>query len=115
MGDALIWLAFTLGGMAFHQVAGSPVMEALRIGGPFFGGYFLAAGLLGAFSPSLRGWALAGSSLKAWGVGTGLGILLRMVVEGRTPVGTFVLVTFAFSGILLLGWRAIFVVWPGRK
>lgn len=105
-GDMLVWLAFTLGGIAFHHVPGSLLLQAVRIGGPFFLGYFVAALLLGALSSPSRGGGRVRASVGAWSLGTGLGILLRTVVEGRYPVTTFVLITYAFSGFLLLGWRA---------
>lgn len=108
LGDGLVWLAFTLGGMRFHNVTGSLVGEALRIGAPFLVGYFVSAWLLGALTPTNSGRQFGRSSALAWLVGTGLGVLLRMVVEGRTPVGAFVAVTFAFSGVLLLGWRLLY-------
>lgn len=108
VGDSLVLLAFTLGGMAFHSVPGTVGSQAARIAAPFFLGYFLVAYLLGALRVGGGGWEFTFRSAGAWLAGIGLGVLLRIALEGRLPVGSFVMVTFAFTGALLLGWRALY-------
>jgi hypothetical protein len=107
-GDGLVLLAFSLGGMAFHHVPGNPVVELIRIGLPFAIGYFLMAHLLGGTRWDASGRKFAGRTLGSWLVGIGLGVLLRVVVEGRPPILSFVLVTFAFTGTLFVLWHGAY-------
>lgn len=108
VGDALVLLVFSLGGIAFHRVPGSAWLQLWRIGLPFALGYFLVAGMLGALRPTVVGLEFARRSAAAWVVGIGLGVLLRVIIEGRTPIPSFLLVTFLFTGTLLLTWRGLY-------
>ena len=108
IGDSLVLLVFSLGGLTFHRVSGSVWIEIARIGLPFVLGYFLVAGILGALRPTTVGKEFAGRSVTAWFVGIGLGVLLRIIIEGRVPIPSFLLVTFLFTGTLLLTWRGLY-------
>lgn len=108
MGDGLVLLAFSLGGMAFHRVPGNPLLELVRIGLPFAIGYFVVAYLLGGTRWDASGYRFAGRTLGSWLLGIGLGVLLRVAVEGRPPIFSFVTVTMAFTGSLLVIWRGAY-------
>lgn len=108
LGDALVLALFSAGGLAFHSVSGAAFVELTRIGAPFALGYFLVAHLLQATRWDAAPARFMGRSAAAWLLGIGLGILLRIVVEGRVPIASFLAVTYAFTGALLLGWRAVY-------
>lgn len=107
-GDLVILTIFTAGGMAFHEVEGSWAAEFFRIGWPFFVGYVLCAASLGAWSDGSRR-ELARRGGLTWLVGIGLGLLLRIVQTSRVPVMSFVLITFAFTGLCFFLWRGFYL------
>ena len=108
LGDVVILLLFSLGGMAFHKVDGLWVGQLFRIGWPFFTGYIVAAVTLGAWINHDFGKRYFQSGAWAWIVGIGLGILLRVVSTGRVPLTSFIVVTFTFTGLLFLLWRLLY-------
>lgn len=108
VGDLVILLLFSLGGMTFHKVEGLWIGQLFRIGWPFFVGYFAAAVTLGAWRASDFGKSYFQSGASAWLVGIGLGLLLRVVSTGRVPLTSFMVVTFTFTGILFLLWRLLY-------
>ena len=108
LGDGLALLVFTVGGIVFHHVPGQVLAQAARIGLPFLVGYLLTAFLLGAMRRPASGKLFAARSVLALVAGIALGVLLRMVVEGHPPTVSFVLVTLAFNGSLLMLWRAVY-------
>ena len=113
LGDAAVLLAFCAGGIAFHDTPGSWPLELARIGFPFVLGYYLCAHLTGALLWEPDGRRFSSRTLLAWLTGVGLGILLRVVLEGRFPMPTFVVVTYLFTGALLSLWRAAY--WRSNK
>lgn len=108
VGDSLVLLAFSIGGIAFHDVPGSIPMELARIGLPFAAGYFPAAVLVGGLRRDPSPWRFAGSTVLAWLLGIGLGVMIRTVMNGRAPIPIFFEVTLLFTGLLLLSWRALY-------
>lgn len=107
-------IAFSVGGMSFHDTQGPWLLEFFRIGWPFFVGYGLSALLLGAWRVPDFGRNYFRSGTLAWLVGISLGMLLRIVATGRVPITSFIFVTLGFTGVLLLGWRAIYRIWGSR-
>jgi hypothetical protein len=111
MGDAAAIVAFAAAGVTQH--GGDPVGDpahVLLVAAPFLIGWGLAAFLGGLYtrdaitSPRRAlSWAI-----PAWVVATLLGHALRStaVFQGGTEL-TFVLVTLAFGGVLVLGWRVL--------
>ena len=114
-GDLAILFVFTWGGMMFHEVDGSWLAHLLRIGWPFTVGYLLTAGLLGAFAQSDLGKDYVRRGALSWLCGIGLGLMLRIIATGRLPVGSFVIVTYLFTGVLFLGWRVAYRWWRLRS
>ena len=70
---------------------------------PFLAG--LGIGLI-----AVRAWrrptALRPAGIGAWVGAAGAGMLIR-VLAGQGTAAAFIVVTFAFCGLFLLGWRAI--------
>jgi uncharacterized membrane protein AbrB (regulator of aidB expression) len=111
-----VLLIFTAGGMVFHQLSGPWVGHLARIGLPFLIGYFVVAHLLRAMQWDPSGTLFMGRSALAWLLGIGVGVTLRISVEGRAPIASFVVVTYLFNGLLLLGWRLIgWWWWTARR
>lgn len=111
LGDAVAIVAFAAAGVTQHggDPLGNPGHVAL-VAAPFLIGWGVAAFLGGLYtrdavtSPRRAlSWAL-----PAWAVTTLLGHALRATepFPGGTTV-TFVLVTLAFGGTLVLGWRVL--------
>ncbi len=115
IGDLIILFVFTWGGMVFHEVDGSWLGHLVRIGWPFTVGYLLSAGLLGAFAQSDLGRDYFRRGVLSWLCGIGLGLMLRVIETSRLPVGAFVIVTYIFTGVLFIGWRAIYRWWSLRS
>lgn len=111
VGDVIAILAFVAAGVARHggDPVGDPV-RVLRAAAPFLVAWWLAAFLGGlytrdAISSPRRALSWA---LPAWILATLLGHALRAtgpVPGGTTP--TFVLVTLAVGGALVVGWRVL--------
>lgn len=111
LGDAAAIIAFTTAGVIQH--GGDPVGDAGRVAmvaAPFLIGWGLAAFLGGlytrdAITSPRRAFSWA---LPAWVVATIVGHALRSTepFPGGTDL-TFVLVTLAIGGALVLGWRVL--------
>jgi L-iditol 2-dehydrogenase len=103
--DLCCVLAFVLIGRAAHARAES-------LGGITSTAWPFLAGLLGGWLGT-RAWrrpvALAPSGVGAWLGAAGLGMVLR-VAAGQGTAIAFVLVTLAFLGLFLLGWRVVALV-----
>ena len=97
-------------GRARHDAAGGESLGGIAsTAWPFLAG--LVLGWL-----SVRAWrrpfALVPSGAGAWLGAAGLGMVLRVVSGSGTAVA-FVLVTLAFLGLFLLGWRVLAGLRPG--
>ncbi len=108
VGDVTVLSLFTLGGWLFHRVPGMLIPELARIGLPFFVGYFLVAFSIDALKRPVSFVAFWKRTLCAWGIGIGMGIVLRTILEGRPPITSFVYVTMIFTGVLLFAWRCVY-------
>jgi FtsH-binding integral membrane protein len=100
--DCCCVLAFVIIGRDRHDAAGGESLAGIAsTAWPFL------AGLLGGWLAT-RAWrrplALLPAGLGAWLGAAGLGMVLR-VVAGQGTAAAFVLVTLAFLGLFLLGWR----------
>ena len=108
-------LVFVIIGRARHDAAGGE-----SVGGIASTAWPFLAGLLGGWLAT-RAWrrplALLPAGLGAWLGTAGLGMVLR-VVAGQGTAAAFVLVTLAFLGLFLLGWRLVARVlrrWRGLR
>ena len=110
-GDVLALLAFVLVGLSSHQMTSNVAANLMRIAAPLLIGWFAVAPLIGAYrlpGPGTRGAFLLRSVL-AWPLGIGVGLLLRNTVFGSPFSPVFAIITLGFTGLFLLGWRALFV------
>ena len=107
-GDLSVLLVFAAIGRASH---GEPLGPADLMGTalPFALGWFPAAAALGGFGKAAQGGdvgAAARAALKSWAVGVPLGLALRSLAKGYLPAPTFLGITMAVTGVMLVGWRA---------
>lgn len=115
-GDAVVLLAFTLGGMAFHRSPdGFVVARVLEILVPFALSYLGVGLAVGAFDKRTDGKSFSLRSAAAWLLGIPGGMLLRSLFLGRPPLASFLGVTLAFTGLCFLLWRATYWLAWGRR
>jgi FtsH-binding integral membrane protein len=100
--DCCCVLAFVIIGRARHDAAGGESLSGIAsTAWPFL------AGLAGGWLTAL-GWrrplTLVPAGAGAWLGAAGLGMVLR-VAAGQGTAAAFVVVTLAFLGLALLGWR----------
>ncbi len=102
--DACGVLAFVIIGRHTHG-HGDSVAGVWQTAWPFLAG--LAAGLA-----AVRAWrrpaAIRPSGLGAWAGAAGAGMVIR-VLAGQGTAAAFIVVTFVFLGLFLLGWRVLLV------
>jgi FtsH-binding integral membrane protein len=112
VADCCCVLLFVIIGRARHDAAGG-----LGLNGVASTAWPFLAGLLGGWL-AVRAWrrplALVPSGVGAWLGAAGLGMVLR-VVAGQGTAAAFVLVTLAFLGLFLLGWRLVFAGLARRR
>jgi Protein of unknown function (DUF3054) len=101
-GDVVVLVVFVVvGRRSHHEDAG--LVGFLRVWWPFAVALVVAWGVTGlGRTPLARGRAVG-----AWLVTVGLGMALRIVVEGRDFKVAFTIVTLLFVGAGMLGWRAV--------
>jgi len=102
--DLCCVLAFVIIGRARHDAAGGESLSGIAsTAWPFL------AGLAGGWMAT-RAWrrpvSVAPAGVGAWLGAAGLGMVLR-VAAGQGTAVAFVLVTLAFLGLFLLGWRVV--------
>jgi Protein of unknown function (DUF3054) len=108
--DILAVSAFTLGGMAFHDLAGEVMSEFVRISGPFMIGFLSCGWAFGAYDPVDRGREFLKCSGLALLFGLLCGFGLRSLQLGRPPTVEFIIpgiLFFAIFGLIAKGlyWR----------
>jgi len=107
-GDALAVVVFVLIGSFDHGFGIDPA-RVLVSAAPFVLGWFVVAVPLGLYGDRTRSPVRAfGLGAVAWALAVGIGGLLRSTsyFPGASPL-TFLLVTFAFGGTLIVGWRLL--------
>lgn len=106
--DVLVIVVFVLLGRRSHDEA-ERVTGFLRVGWPFAVGLGVSALAAGAWRSPFA-WKRV---VIAW-IGTvALGMVMRIVIQGRAFKPAFVIVATVFVGAGMLGWRAI-AVWRRR-
>ena len=113
VGDLLAFLAFVVLGRIVHASSGPAdwLLNAPRIGAPFLLGWALAATFLGAYPRPLtrspRRFLLA--SLAAVLVGDLIAFVLRAYAFSDPVTLPFVLTALAFSTLIVVGWRFLYI------
>jgi hypothetical protein len=109
LADVAVLVVFVVVGRRnHHEDAG--LAGFLRVWWPFATALAIAWLATGLWrDPLSRGRAVA-----AWLLTVGLGMVLRVVFEGRDFSGAFTTVALLFVGAAMLGWRAI-VRWRLRR
>ena len=98
---AVLVLFVLIGRRSHHEDAG--VTGFLRVWWPFAAGLAVAWLTTGMYRAPLS-WRRA---VVAWLVTVGVGMALRIAVEGRGFKVAFTIVTLLFVGAGMLGWRAV--------
>jgi len=102
LGDLVVLVVFVLvGRRSHHEDAG--LAGFLRVWWPFAVGLGVAWVVTGLWRAPLA-WPRA---VLAWLVTVGVGMALRIAVEGREFKVAFTIVTLLFVGAGMLGWRAL--------
>lgn len=116
IGDVLALLVFVVVGRLSHGFTGDWLSNVVRIAAPFLIGWFVAAFPLGAYRPDLlhRPGLLLLRTAPAWLVGNGLAFALRAFLFQDNVTLPFALTSMAFTGLFLLGWRAVYLWWINR-
>lgn len=111
VGDAGAITTFAAIGVSTH--GGDPIGDpgrVLLVAAPFVVGWVLPAALAGLYTRDALAspFRTVGRTLPAWIAAVLIGGALRSTAlfPGGTA-GTFLLVVFAFGGLLLLGWRLV--------
>src|SRR5215210_887913 len=109
-GDVMAFLLWVSLGLARHQVSSNWLFNVVRVVAPFLIGWFVVAPFTGAYRAAiLHGWsAFLLRSTLTWLLGVTVGLLLRATLFGSGFIPAFAVVTFVVTGILVLGWRAVF-------
>ncbi len=108
LGDALALVAFLVVGFANHDRTSDLFTEGARIGLPFVIGWFASAIVLGAYALRRGRRAFLLRSALAWAVGIAIALLLRNTLFGSQFSLVFAIISYVFTGIFLLGWRAVY-------
>jgi DUF3054 family protein len=102
VADAAVLVLFVVvGRRSHHEDAG--LAGFLRVWWPFAAALLVAWLAIGVWRAPLAG----GRAVAAWLVTVGLGMAIRVVVEGRDFKVAFTIVTLVFVGAGMLGWRAV--------
>lgn len=117
VGDLLTLLLFVVIGRISHGMTSDWLVNVLRIATPFVVGWGVAAWLVGAYRPGL--WRepapFLARSAAAWLLANGLAFLLRYFVMQDRITLPFALTSVAFTGLFLLAWRVIFLIWQQTR
>lgn len=111
VGDIAALLLWVLLGLQMHRMTDGLLPHLARVAAPFIVGWLAAAGLTGAYLPSVirRPRTFMVLSVAAWLLAVAVGLIIRGTVFGEGFVPVFALVTLIFTGLFLLGWRSLFI------
>jgi hypothetical protein len=118
LGDAVVLIAFAITGRRTHEeAAGLAAVGAILVtAAPFIGGWLVAAAALGALRRERTSTlaSMATWTLLAWALAAPLAMVLRALVIGRASPLSFYVVASTVPLVMLLVWRAAFVLMEGR-
>jgi hypothetical protein len=121
IGDALVLLSFVLIGRRSHALSAGDILSAAATALPFLVSWFLITPWFGLYRPeiSLNRAKLWPRLAAGWLVAVLAGQVIRALLLGRPiPAGiplTFVLVSLAYIGGVMLVWRLGYIWWNGRR
>jgi hypothetical protein len=101
VADALCLAVFVALGRESHDID-SGISWYLTVLWPFLIGWFVAAAALRLYATWPNRWVLLAST---WAGGIAIAMVLRALVTGRATPVAFVIVAYAFIGLLTFGWR----------
>jgi len=106
-------LLFVVIGRISHGMTNDWLVNLLRIATPFVLGWAVAAIVVGAYQPGLwrKPAGFLARSAAAWLLGNGLAFLLRHFLMQDRITLPFALTSIAFTGLFLLAWRIVFLIW----
>jgi hypothetical protein len=107
-GDLAVLLAFAAVGRHSH---GEPLTldETFKTALPFIIGWFSSGALLGGYGADAQGGKVGpavAAAAKTWVVGVPLGVAIRSISRGYVPAMSFIGISLAVTGVLMVGWRA---------
>lgn len=110
-------LLFVVIGRISHGMTSDWLVNLLRIATPFVMGWAIAALITGAYRPQDWGQpkAFVARSIAAWLLADGLAFLLRHFVMNDRVTMPFALTSIAFTGLFLLVWRIVFLIWHTQR
>lgn len=72
-------------------------------------GWFSSGALLGGYGADAQGGKVGpavAAAAKTWVVGVPLGVAIRSISRGYVPAMSFIGISLAVTGVLMVGWRA---------
>ncbi len=116
IGDVLALLIFVIIGRLSHGFTSDWLLNVARIVTPFLIGWFVVAIPVGAYRADLltSPGSLMARAAVAWIVGDLLAFALRALLFQDNVTMPFALTSVAFTGLFLLGWRAVYLWWYNR-
>jgi hypothetical protein len=120
-GDLVVLLSFVLIGRGSHGLSVADMFAGVWTALPFVLSWFLVAPWLGLYSPTInRKFAnMLPRLLATWLISVPIAHVVRALLLGRpVPAGiplTFVLVSLAYIGGVMLVWRSGYIWWQQRK
>jgi len=109
--DILAVVVFVAVGRRSHDETGNAVVQTAKVAAPFLLGLAAGWGAARAWKhpESLRTGAIV------WVTTVAVGMVLRNVVFDRGTAVSFVIVTTLFTGLFVMGWRALVAVFRRRS
>jgi hypothetical protein len=121
VGDLIVLLSFVLIGRGSHGLSVADMFTGIWTALPFVLSWFLIAPWLGLYSPniSLKLSKLLPRLLITWLIAVPVAHVMRALLLGRPIPGgiplTFVLVSLAYIGVVMLAWRFGYIWWRQQK
>ncbi|MCB0115959.1 MAG: DUF3054 domain-containing protein, partial [Caldilineaceae bacterium] len=111
VGDVLALLIFVIIGRLSHGFTSDWLINVARIATPFLIGWFVVAFVVGAYRADLltSPASMMARAAAAWIVGDLLAFAIRSFVFQNNVTLPFALTSVAFTGLFLLGWRAVYL------
>ncbi len=117
VGDLLALMLFVYIGQRDHDRVNAinPLFGVALTTLPFAVTWLVTGVTLGAYTADIPPRALLARTARVWLIATPLGVTLRALGFnlGAIPT-TFMLATYTFVGLFVIGWRAIFI-WLTHK